>query len=69
MIKWKTLVKQLNLLKILGTLNASLPRNILAGRGLNRAGIGSVIDRAGERVLRPGFGNKKWFFNAASSFH
>ena len=56
-------------MKILGTLDASLPWNILTGGGLNRAGKGSVVDRAGEGVLRPGSENKKWFFNAASSFH
>ena len=56
-------------MKILGTPDASLPWNILTGRGLNRAGKDRIIDRAGEGVLRPGYGNKKWFFNAASSFH
>ena len=35
---------------LLGTLGASLLRNILAGRG---------IDRAGEGVIRAGYGNKR----------
>ena len=34
---------------LLGTLGASLLRNILAGKGINRAG---------ERVIRAGYGNK-----------
>ena len=35
---------------LLGTLGASLLRNILAGQG---------IDRAGEGVIRAGYGNKR----------
>ena len=34
---------------LLGTLGASLPGNILAGKGINRAG---------EEVIRAGYGNK-----------
>ena len=51
---------------LLGTLGVSLPGNILAGKGINRAG---------EEVIRAGYGNKdkiiktKWIFNAASSFN
>ena len=51
---------------LLGTLGASLPGNILAGKGINRAG---------EEVIRAGYGNKdkiikkKRIFNAASSFN
>ena len=43
---------------LLGTLGASLLGNLLTGRGINRAGKGRVIDRAGEEVLRAGYGNK-----------
>ena len=35
---------------LLGTLGASLLRKILAGKGINRAG---------ERVIRAGYGNKR----------
>ena len=52
---------------LLGTLGANLLGNILAGKGINRAGVG---------VIRDGYGNKKgkktttkWIFNAASSFN
>ena len=51
---------------LLGTLGASLFGNILAGKGINRAGEG---------IVRAGYGNKKgkkkttkWIFNVASSF-
>ena len=50
---------------ILGTLGARLLGNILAGKGINRAGEG---------VIRAGYGNKKlekatkWIFNTALSF-
>ena len=50
---------------LLGTLGASLLRNILAGKGINRAGKGRGINRADESIVRAGYGNKKWFFNAA----
>ena len=44
-----------------GTLGASLLGNILTGRGVNRAAKsqGQGINRAGERVLKAGFGNNK----------
>ena len=50
---------------LLGTLDASLLGNILAGKG---------IKRAGEGVIRAGYGNKrwdhkKWIFNAVSFFN
>ena len=55
---------------LLGTIGASLLGNILADRGINRAGEGGI---------RAGYGNKKgqkrqdhkskWIFNAASSFN
>ena len=59
---------------LLGTLGASLLRNILAGKGINRVG---------EEIVRAYYGNKKgqktrkkdkimkakWIFNATSSFN
>ena len=50
---------------LLGTLDASLLGNILAGKGINRAGEG---------VIRADYGNKiqdhkKWVLNAVSSFN
>ena len=50
---------------LLGTLGASVLGNILAGKGINRAGGG---------IVRVGYGNKqqqktKRIFNAASSFN
>ena len=53
---------------ILGTLGASLLGNILAGkeaiatrqdRGINRTAKGRGINRAGEWILRGGYGNEK----------
>ena len=61
----------------LGTLGASLLRNMWAGIGIVRTGSGN---KKGKRILRAGYGNKKgkrvvrvvtemkWIFNAASSF-
>ena len=47
---------------LLGTLGASLLGNLLTGHGIsNRAGKGRVINRAGEGVLRAGYGNKMDF--------
>ena len=54
---------------LLGTLGASLLSNILTGRGINTAGKVRGINRAGEGVVRAGYGNKKWIFNAVSSFN
>ena len=56
---------------LLGTLGASLLRNLLIGqwtiakrqdRGVSRAGKGRGINRAGEGVLRAGYGNNKTDF-------
>ena len=47
---------------LLGTLGASLFRNILADRGVNRAWKGRGINRAGEEVLRADYGNNKMDF-------
>ena len=44
---------------LLGTLGANVLGNILAGRGVNRAGKGWGINRAGEGIERAGYGNKK----------
>ena len=41
---------------LLGTLGASLLGNILTGRGIYRAGKGKGINRAGERIVRAGYG-------------
>ena len=42
---------------LLGTLGASLLRNILAGKAINKAGKGNGINRAGECVVRAGYGH------------
>ena len=49
---------------LLGTLGASLLGNILTGQGIYRAGKGRWrgINRAGEGVLRAGYGNNKMDF-------
>ena len=47
---------------LLGTLGESLLRNLLTGRGINRAGKSWGINRAGEGVLRAGYGNNKMPF-------
>ena len=62
---WKELlnqsqIKQTNKKKgflrmLLGTLGASLRRNILSGKGFVRAGFGS---KEGKGILRAGYGNK-----------
>ena len=46
---------------LFSTLGASLLGNILAGKGINRAGKGRGINWAGEGVLRVGYGNKMNF--------
>ena len=43
---------------LLGTLGASLLGNLLTDRGVNRAGKGGGINRAGEGVLRAGYGSR-----------
>ena len=51
---------------LLGTLGASLLRNMLAGKGMNRSGEG---------IIRAGYGSKRFsikkkrIFNACSSFN
>ena len=51
------------LIMLLGTLGASLLENLLTGKGIYRAGKGKVkgINRAGEGVLRAGYGSKMDF--------
>ena len=46
---------------LLGALGASLLENLLTGRGICRAGKVKGINRAGECVLRAGYGNKMNF--------
>ena len=54
--------------ELLGTLGASLLENILAGKGINRAGEGTIVKSVGEEtkskrqgwgIVRAGYGNKK----------
>ena len=40
---------------LLGTLGASLLGNILASKGINRAGKGRGINGAGEGIVRAGY--------------
>ena len=54
---------------LLGTLSASLLGNILTGKGEIAKSRGRGINRDGEGIARAGYGNKKWSFNAASSFN
>ena len=63
---------------LLGTLGASFLGNILAGKGINKAGEGAIVKRQGRGIVRAGYGNKKvekqlqkskTIFNAASSFN
>ena len=44
---------------LLGTLGASLFGNILARKGMNRAGEGAIAKRQGRGIVRAGYGNKK----------
>ena len=44
---------------LLGTLGANLLGNLLTGWGIYRAGKGKGINRAGEGIVRAGYGNKK----------
>ena len=46
---------------LLGTLGASLLGNLLAGPGIYRLEKGKGIKRAGERVVRAGYGSKMDF--------
>ena len=41
---------------LLGILGASLLGNLLTGKGIYRAGKGKGINRAGERIVRAGYG-------------
>ena len=43
---------------LLGTLGASLWGNILPGKGITRAGKSQGINRAGEGVIKAGYGNR-----------
>ena len=46
---------------LLDTLGASLLGNLLTGQGVNRVGNGKRINRAGEGIVRAGYGNKMDF--------
>ena len=52
---------------LLGTLGVSLLGDILGGKGINRAGEGIV--RAGYGNNKKGKKKTKWIFNAASSLN
>ena len=43
---------------LLGTLGASLLRNIMTGRGIYRSGKSRGINRAGEGIVRTDYGNR-----------
>ena len=58
--------KGLFLSMLLGTLVASLLENLLAGKGIVRAGSGN---KKGKGIVRAGTGKKIVIFNAASSFN
>ena len=47
---------------LLGTLGASLLENLLIGKGINKKGKGKGINRAGERIVRAGYGNNEMDF-------
>ena len=47
---------------LLGSLGASLLGNLVIGRGINRAGKGKGIKKAGEGIVRAGYGNNKMDF-------
>ena len=47
------------LIMLLGTLGASLLGDILAGKGINRAGKGAITKRQCRGIVRAGYGNKK----------
>ena len=47
---------------LLGTLGASLLGNLLTGKGIYRAGKGKGINRAGEEIVRAGYGNDNMDF-------
>ena len=46
---------------LLGTLGASFLRNCLTGKGIYRTGKGNGVNRAGEWIVRAGYGNKMDF--------
>ena len=46
---------------LLGTIGVSLLGNLLTGKGIYRRGKGERINRAGEVIVRAGYGNKMDF--------
>ena len=53
---------------MLGTLGASLLRNIIAGRGAIATSHGQGINRVGEEIVRAAYGNKKRHKNNKMGF-
>ena len=53
---------------LLGTLGASLLGNILAGKGAIATSHGRGMNRAGEGIVRAGYGNKKGQKNNEKDF-
>ena len=47
---------------LLGTLGTSLLGNLLMGKRIHRAGKGKEINRAGEGIIRSGYGINKMDF-------
>ena len=47
---------------LLSTLDASLLENLLTAKEIYRDGKGKEINRAGEGIIRPGYGNNKMDF-------
>ena len=45
---------------LLGTLGASLLGHLLTGWGINRVGKGREINRAGEGIVRAGYGSRSF---------
>ena len=45
---------------LLGALGASLLGNLLTGWGINRVGKGREINRAGEGIVRAGYGSRSF---------
>ena len=57
----KKLLKEGFFSMLLGTIGASLLGNLLTGKIIYRAGKGKEINRAGEGIVRAGYGNKMDF--------
>ena len=53
---------------LIGSLGASLLKNILAVRWINRAGEGAIAKRQGRGVIRTGYGNKRQYYKNKMDF-